>query len=152
MSKTPSPVLSAVTTGPRLVTDGEYIYPVTLAAYAILEAIGSPLLTGGSTPTRWVPTLYLMTRPIRDVLPLYRDGSLETAALEWAVDIPVSAFRLLVDAAVSEIETALKAAEGMGGNEKGADFPSATAGSSKSPNAPAAPTAGAGTPSATPCP
>lgn len=66
---------------------GLVIKPMTLGLYAVLEKIGSPLLTGETVQTLdWLPTLYLLTHDVEEAL----NGSLADKALAWANTQPVT--------------------------------------------------------------
>ena len=67
------------------------VRPMTLAMYAALERIGSPLLTGQEPENAldWLPTLYLVTHDPSEIF----SGNLADKAFAWADAQPVSIVR-----------------------------------------------------------
>lgn len=90
MSKAnPRKAIAALVPMTRHLRHGVVIRPMTLAMYAALERIKSPLVTG-ETPKdlmELVPSLYLITHDPRD---LYRTPNLLDLAMAWADSLPVT--------------------------------------------------------------
>lgn len=78
------------------------VRPMTLAMYAALERIGSPLLTGQEPENAldWLPTLYLVTHDPSEIF----SGNLADKAFAWADAQPVSVVRRIRDAAMRQID------------------------------------------------
>ena len=78
------------------------VRPMTLAMYAALERIGSPLLTGQEPENAldWLPTLYLVTHDPSEIF----SGNLSDKAFAWADAQPVSIVRRIRDAAMRQID------------------------------------------------
>ena len=78
------------------------VRPMTLAMYAALERIGSPLLTGQEPENAldWLPTLYLVTHDPSEIF----SGNLADKAFAWADAQPVSIVRSIRDAAMRQID------------------------------------------------
>ncbi len=87
--KNPRKAIAALVPMTRHLRHGVVIRPMTLAMYAALERIKSPLVTG-ETPKdlmELVPSLYLITHDPRD---LYRTPNLLDLAMTWADSLPVT--------------------------------------------------------------
>ena len=85
----PRKAIAALVPMTRHLRHGVVIRPMTLAMYAALERIKSPLVTG-ETPKdlmELVPSLYLITHDPRD---LYRTPNLLDIAMTWADSLPVT--------------------------------------------------------------
>lgn len=85
----PRKAIAALVPMTRHLRHGVVIRPMTLAMYAALERIKSPLVTG-ETPKdlmELVPSLYLITHDPRD---LYRTSNLLDLAMTWADSLPVT--------------------------------------------------------------
>lgn len=85
----PRKAIAALVPMTRHLRHGVVIRPMTLAMYAALERIKSPLVTG-ETPKdlmELVPSLYLITHDPRD---LYRTPNLLDLAMAWADSLPVT--------------------------------------------------------------
>ena len=65
------------------------VQPMTLAMYAALERIESPLVTGAEPKdtAELLPSLYLLTHGAQEIF----SGNLVALAFEWADTVPVSA-------------------------------------------------------------
>lgn len=115
------------------------VRPLTLAAYAILEKIGSPLVVpfeGRVTALDLLPTLYVLTHDPMEAL----SADLAAASVEWADALPPTVLLPMEDAARRQIRAFLDVIpEGV--KKKTA---SQTDGSPNSPDGPARPTAGRG--------
>lgn len=87
MAKNPKRALEAVTAAGERV-DGILVREITLGIAAVLEAIGSPLVTGRKPETLrdMVPSIFVMTRPAVESETLLAGGpqALTAAAVEWA--------------------------------------------------------------------
>lgn len=115
------------------------IRPLTLAVYAILEKIGSPLVVpfeGRVTALDILPTLYVFSHDPMEAL----SANLAAASVEWAGTLPPTALIQMEEAARRQIRAFLdvlpEAEKKKGGNP--------TAVSPNSPDGPARPTAGRG--------
>lgn len=64
---------------------GHIVYPMTIARYACLDKIGSPLLTGTADPLKAISTLWVMTAPIEKLSLVAGDpAEVQRHALMWA--------------------------------------------------------------------
>lgn len=114
------------------------VRPLTLAAYAILEKIGSPLVvpTEDVTALDVIPTLYVLTHDPVDVL----SADLAAASVAWADGLAPSALIPIEAAARRQIRAWLDVIPETEKKKTG----KATDGSSNSPHGPAKPTGGPG--------
>ena len=116
---------------------GESVRPITLAAFALLARIGSPLLFDGAPadPLAVLPSLYVLCRGAADAL----EGNLLDKAVAWADTMPPSALAAIKAAAerqVAAIADVVPEAKADDVKKKG------TAGRPPSPSGPAEPTGG----------
>lgn len=141
----PRKAVSALLPAPiRIGALGVEVRPFTLATFAVLEKIGSPMLPSDG-PVRagvfdLVPTLYAATHGPAECLDQLADGTFARRAIEWADTVPGTAMPLLKDAILRQVGTVYDVVP-ESPQKKTADT---TAGSPPSPNGPAAPTAGPG--------
>lgn len=75
------------------------VYPITLARYALMELVASPLVKGGDlTPIALIPTLYIMTQP-REKLRGFNSKNIDAFidnSMDWAEEIsPVALGHLM---------------------------------------------------------
>ena len=120
--------------------DGWTVRPLTLATYAILERIKSPLL--GVVPAdgvlSLVPSLYVLTHDPLDSL----SGDLFGKSVKWADSLPPAALVAIRDACDAQIRAMIDVVpEVPQDDSKKKDT---TDGSPSLPNGPARPTAGRG--------
>lgn len=147
MSKSnPRKALAALLPAPiRIGALGVEVRPFTLATFAVLEKIGSPMLPAAGPVHAGVfdllPTLYAATHVPAECLDQIADGTFSRNVLEWADTIPGTAMPLLKDAILMQVGT-MQDVVPESPEKKTTDT---TAGSRPSPNGPAAPTAGPGT-------
>ena len=137
MSKAnPVKAMRAVLPAPIDVGGGYRVRPLSLGMYAILERIGSPLITPGATPDvlETIPSLFVLTHDPAEAL----GGDLFERALAWADQVPPAIIVDIRDAAVRQIR-AMTDVVPEAGKKKAAT----TAGSSRASTSPARPTAGA---------
>lgn len=78
------------------------VRPMTLAMYAALERIDSPLLTGKEPDNAldWLPSLYLVTHDPQEIF----SGNLADKAFAWADSQPVNVVSRIRDAAMRQID------------------------------------------------
>ena len=146
MSKAnPRKALAALLPAPiRIGALGVEVRPFTLATFAVLEKIGSPMLAPegrGAGVFDLVPTLYAATRAPAECLDQLADGTFARRAIEWADTVPGTAMPLLKDAILRQVGTVYDVVPETPQKKTAGT----TAGSQPSPNGPAAPTAGPGT-------
>ena len=68
MATNPTRAINAILSAPTQV--GEYtIYPLTIARMAILDRIGSPMVTGINDMVRAAMSLWVMTKSTAELLP-----------------------------------------------------------------------------------
>lgn len=115
------------------------VRPLTLAAYAILEKIGSPLVvpSEGVTALDVIPTLYVLTHDPVEVM----SEDLAAASVAWADGLAPSALIPIEEAARRQVRAWLDVLPEV---EKKKTSPRATDGSPNSPDGPAKPTDGPG--------
>ena len=114
------------------------VRPLTLAAYAILEKIGSPLVVPceGVTALDLLPTLYVLAHDPVEALSV----DLAVASVEWADSLPPTVLLPMEDAARRQIRAFLDVLP-----EQKKTTAIRTDGSPSSPDGPARPTDGRGT-------
>ena len=115
------------------------VRPLTLAAYAILEKIGSPLVvpSEGVTALDVIPTLYVLTHDPVEVM----SEDLAAASVAWADGLAPSALIPIEEAARRQVRAWLDVLPEV---EKKKTNTRATDGSPNSPDGPAKPTDGPG--------
>ena len=81
------------------------VKPMTLAMYAALERIGSPLVTGAEPKdsAELLPSLYLLTHGAAEIF----RGNLVALAFEWADTVPVSAMAEIREACQRQMKTVM---------------------------------------------
>ena len=81
------------------------VKPMTLAMYAALERIGSPLVTGAEPKdaAELLPSLYLLTHGAAEIF----RGNLVALAFEWADAVPVSAMAEIREACQRQMKTVM---------------------------------------------
>lgn len=81
------------------------VRPMTLAMYAALERIKSPLVTGEEPKdaAELLPSLYLLTHGAAEIF----RGNLVALAFEWADTVPVSAMREIREACECQMKTVM---------------------------------------------
>ncbi|MBR1836277.1 MAG: hypothetical protein IJ783_03230 [Kiritimatiellae bacterium] len=118
------------------------VRPLSLAAFALLDAIGSPLVrepgTAPDTPMALIPSLYVLTHDPLEVLDGMADANLLRTALKWADALPPDAMAKVERAARAQIAAVLAVAP----QGKKAAGTRTTDGSRRSPTSRQAPTAG----------
>lgn len=85
---------------------GEEVRPFSLAMFAALDAIHSPLLYGGpqdATPLAVIPSLFVACRGWREV----QKPDLFDRAMTWADALPPSALPALKEAVATQVRTLL---------------------------------------------
>lgn len=86
---------------------GVEVRPLSLAAFALLDEIGSPLVrergTVPNTPFALLPSLYVLTHDPLDVLAGMAGENLLKTALQWADTLPPSALAKIDHAARVQI-------------------------------------------------
>jgi len=85
---------------------GEEVKPFSLAMFAALDAIRSPLLYGGpqdATPLAVIPSLFVACRGWREV----QRPDLFARAMDWADALPPSALVALREAVARQVSTML---------------------------------------------
>lgn len=83
------------------------IHPITLARYALLELVESPLVGGPTTNsvTDLIPTMYIMTSD-KSALKSYNSRTVDCLlddAMRWADDISVSEFDEVVNVIANKL-------------------------------------------------
>lgn len=102
----PEPVLDALLPAAIHVAGGRVVVrPLTLATFALLDKIRSPLLTGNGSVgvIDLLPTLYILTHGASVCLADLSAGRLETVAIDWADQFPPQILSEIRDAAVTQI-------------------------------------------------
>ena len=81
------------------------VKPMTLAMYAALERIGSPLVTGvePKDAAELLPSLYLLTHGAQEIF----RGNLVAIAFAWADTVPVSAMAEIREACERQTKTVM---------------------------------------------
>lgn len=113
------------------------VKPMTLAMYAALERIESPLVTGAEPKdaAELLPSLYLLTHGAQEIF----RGNLVALAFEWADTVPVSAMAEIREACQRQMKVVMDVMP-----EPQKKTPRATtAGSPRPSTSPRRPTAGA---------
>ena len=106
----PEPVLDALLPHATTVAGGAVeVRPLTLATFALLDKIRSPLLSGVDTADiiALIPTLYVLSHPAAQCLSEISAGRLESASIEWADRFPPTILSEIRSAAVDQIERIL---------------------------------------------
>lgn len=97
----PEKALDAILDGERK-AGGLTVKPLTLARYALLEKIKSPILTGEGDMTGLIESIYVMSAPVEDLAG--RDvGEIKRDACVWADSLPLGA----LDQAVLAVQASL---------------------------------------------
>ncbi len=128
----------------------EEVRPLSLATFAVLDEIASPMLRGGAeaaTPLSLLPTLYVLCRGAVAAL---ESANLLRDATAWAEALPPSALGAIRAAAQRQL-AAFADVVPTAQKKTAAANPATTAGSSPSPSSPPSATAGRGAPSSTSC-
>jgi len=143
MSGNPKRALEALTAG-GVEVDGITVRELTLGLAAVLERIGSPLVTARAkgealTLRDMLPTMFAMTRPAAESDALLTSGgaeALQAAAVRWADDLSTETGMKLVAACAAAVSRVARVSpqglpdeDGPEGNGSAAG----TAGSSPSP-------------------
>ena len=112
------------------------VKPMTLAMYAALERIGSPLVTGAEPrdAAELLPSLYLLTHGAAEIF----RGNLVALAFEWADTVPVTAMSEIRAACERQMKTVMDVMPQAQKKTPGGT----TAGSHPPPTTPPRPTAG----------
>lgn len=101
----PAKALAALLPQPIQVCEGVTVRPLTLAMFAVLERIKSPIITGTPCDTfDLVPSLYAITHDPGEVL---ADPNLLQTSMAWADMFPPSVLADLRGAAEKQIEAVL---------------------------------------------
>ena len=79
------------------------VRPMTLAMYAALERIGSPLVTGipAKDSVELIPSLYLLTHGAQEIF----RGNLLKLSMDWADTVPVTAMDEIREACERQLKT-----------------------------------------------
>lgn len=114
----PQKSIAALIPAPIATPCGVMVRPLTLGAYALLERVKSPMITGEAAPVlETLPSLYILTHSGRYVLEHLCD--IDALALEWAETLPPSAIRDIELAARRQIAAMLDViADETGGKKK----------------------------------
>ena len=103
----PRAALAALLPPPIVLADiGEEVRPFSLAMFAALDAVHSPLLYGSAedaTPTAVIPSLFVACRGWREA----QKPDLFARAMEWADALPPSALPALREAGAKQVQTLL---------------------------------------------
>ena len=102
----PDPVLDALLPAAIPVAGGRVVVrPLTLATFALLDKIRSPLLSGDRSGgvINLLPTLYVLTHGASVCLADLYAGRLEAVAIDWADQFPPRILAEIRDAADSQI-------------------------------------------------
>lgn len=102
MGKNPKRAMAAICAGDRRV-GGATVHEITLGSAAVLEQIGSPLVSGRSVSemAEMIPTMFAMTRPSREAMAILAAAGAEgfkAAAFDWADTLPVASGREIAQA------------------------------------------------------
>lgn len=81
------------------------VFPLTVARYAYLEKIDSPLLTGKPDVDATMATAFVMTCPRQALKRLHTREEIFEAAVDWADERPLSALADIVAAVVQSLQT-----------------------------------------------
>ncbi|MGN0844971.1 MAG: hypothetical protein ACI4QT_07090 [Kiritimatiellia bacterium] len=106
----PDPVLDALMPASTPVAGGRAVVrPLSLATFALLDKIRSPLLYGNGTGEiiDLLPTLYVLSHDAAHCLAELSGGRLDVSAIEWADQFPPTVLGEIRDAAVGQIERIL---------------------------------------------
>ena len=106
MSKgNPEKAVSAILPTPVTTPEGLAVRPMTLAMYAALERIASPLVTGveAKDTLELVPSVYLLTHGAEEIF----KGNLLELAMAWADTVPVSAIETVRRACEEQMQTVM---------------------------------------------
>lgn len=76
------------------------VFPLTVARYAYLEKIDSPLLTGKPDVDATMATAFVMTCPRQALKRLHTREEIFEAAVDWADEKPLSALADIVGVVV----------------------------------------------------
>lgn len=95
--------MAALLPTPIRVGDVE-VRPMTLAMYAALERIESPLVTGvdAKDMVELIPSAYLLTHGAKEIF----RGNLLDLAMDWADTVPVGTLERIKDACYRQIDAA----------------------------------------------
>ena len=126
-SANPAKSIAAILPAPICTSCGVVVRPLTLGAYALLERIESPMISGAIVPVlETLPSLYILTHDGREVLE--RIDDIEALAIGWADTLPPSALRDIEVAARRQIAAMLDVVADESAKKKAAT----TAGSPRS--------------------
>ena len=102
----PEPVLDALLPAAIHVDGGRVVVrPLTLATFALLDKIRSPLLTGDGSASviELLPTLYILSHGASVCLADLTAGRLEAVSIDWADQFQPQILAEIRDAAVTQI-------------------------------------------------
>ena len=103
----PRAALAALLPPPVVLADiGEEVKPFSLAMFAALDAIRSPLLygaAGDATPTAVIPSLFVACKGWREA----QRPNLLARAMDWADALPPSALAALKEAVAAQVRVLL---------------------------------------------
>lgn len=106
----PKKALAAFNAAPISI-DGIDVQPISLRYAAVLEAIGSPVVTGVTTGVLscWTGTLFVMTRPAGESRALLATGrdAFDAAVDVWAGEIPAGTAVKLIQAVLRQTRIAM---------------------------------------------
>lgn len=152
MATNPTRALEALTASGEDV-GGVHVREITLGVSAVLERIGSPLVTGRAPETLldMLPTMFAMTRPAAESQRLLASGgtdALRDAAVEWAdgfgTEQGMEISRACVRALLRVSRVSPQGVPDKEGAPAGNGSAAVTAGSSESPRSARSATAGHG--------
>ena len=104
MSKgNPKKAVAALMPGSETTPEGLVVRPMTLAMYAALERIESPLVTGREPKdaAELLPSLYLLTHGADQIFA----GNLTALAFAWADTVPLTALQHIREACARQMRT-----------------------------------------------
>lgn len=104
MATNPTRAINAILSAPTQV--GEYtIYPLTIARMAILDRIGSPMVTGINDMVRAAMSLWVMTKSTAELLPVIDNPKeIQNTALQWIDGIDLKLYEQLCAASNAKFD------------------------------------------------
>ena len=99
----PKKAIAALMPGAITTPEGLVVRPMTLAMYAALERIESPMVTGKEVKdtVELLPSLYLLTHGAEQIFA----GNLLALAFDWADTVPVVAMQHIREACYRQMRT-----------------------------------------------
>lgn len=104
MAGNPSRAIEAILDDDRDIGDGLMVHPLSIARYALLERIGSPILFGGVDDSidGIVVTLYVMCADIEDLVGK-NNSEIDKDALVWADELSPDRIKSISEEIVRQI-------------------------------------------------